>query len=414
MVDEISRSYNKESNNFNLDTVHSIGMDALYDGYIINLNDSDNRELWDAESCDENLCSEVMRDITAKMKENYPKIEGEFITKVIDVYNDGEVVGHLGINYYGPFFLNEEDFNFLNKLNTILIFVGMVAFIFSILIGVIIAKKISEPINKTVEAAKEISSGDYGVMINEKTDTREMEELIVAINNLATSLNKQENIRKQLTADIAHEFRTPLTTLQTHMEAMIEGVWEVDTHRLQSCHDEIIRISNMVKDLENLARVEGANLKLNKSEISLLEIGKKVVDNQVNDIKNKGLSVEIKGEDEKVIVDNDRITQVVINLLSNAIKYTNNGGIIKIEVFNAEDYVGLTIQDNGIGISKEELPYIFERFYRTDKSRNHTTGGSGIGLAIVKSIVNAHGGKVDVDSEIGKGSRFTIKIPKKV
>jgi signal transduction histidine kinase len=168
----------------------------------------------------------------------------------------------------------------------------------------------------------------------------------------------------------------------------------------------------MVKDLESLARVEGDNLKLNKSEISLLEIASKVVNNQEKDIKNKSLSVEVKGENTKLLADGDRITQVVINLLSNAIKYTNNGGIIKIEIFEMEDYLGLSIQDNGIGIGKDDLPFIFERFYRTDKSRSHTTGGSGIGLAIVKSIVIAHGGKVNVDSEIDKGSRFTIKIPK--
>ena len=412
IVDQVSKEYNKEEKNFDLDTVLSIGMDALYDGYIISLYDSDNKAIWDAESCDENLCSDVMKDITTKMKENYPKIDGEFITKVIDVNIDGKIVGSVEINYYGPFFLTDDDFNYLSNLNEILIVVGIVAFIVSIIIGVVIAKKISEPIRKTVEAAREISSGDYAVRIKEKTDTKEMDDLVVSINNLADSLQKQENIRKQLTADIAHEFRTPLTTLQTHLEAMIEGIWEADVNRLQSCHDEIIRISNMVKDLESLARVEGANLKLNKSEISLLEIASKVVNNQEKDIKNKNLLVEVKGKNTKLLADRDRITQVVINLLSNAIKYTNDGGIIKVEIFEMEDYLVLTVQDNGIGIGRDDLPFIFERFYRTDKSRNHTTGGSGIGLAIVKSIVIAHGGKVNVDSEIDKGSRFTIKIPK--
>lgn len=195
------------------------------------------------------------------------------------------------------------------------------------------------------------------------------------------------------------------------MEAMIEGIWEMDVCRLKSCHDEIIRISKMVKDLENLARVEGDNLKLNKSEISLLSIVEKVIGNFEKEIEKKGLVIDIKADDIKILADGDRITQVVINLISNAIKYTNNGGMIKINIFEEESYIGLKVEDNGIGISKEELPLIFERFYRTDKSRNHATGGSGIGLTIVKSIILAHNGKVEVDSELNKGSIFTVKLP---
>ena len=411
IVNDISKEYSIENKKFNLDAVHSIGMNALYDGYIIKLYDSKDISLWDAKECDGNLCEEVMMEITSSMEKNFPRLSGEFVSKEVDVNIQGEIVGKVEINYYGPFFLNDEDFNYLNSLNKVLILVGALAIIVSAFIGSVIAKKISEPIKKTVEATKQISTGEYKNRIEEGTNTIEVKELIISINNLAASLEKQENLRKALTADIAHEFRTPLTTLQTHMEAMIEGIWEADLNRLQSCHDEIRRISSMVKDLENLAKIESDNLKLNKSEISLIDISRKVVNNLQSETNKKRLSVNVSGEEIKVIADKARITQVISNLLTNAIKYTNYNGNILISVSQEEEFVVLEIIDNGIGIQKEELPYIFERLYRTDKSRNSATGGSGIGLTIVKSIVTAHGGKVVAISEFGKGSRFIVKLP---
>jgi len=316
------------------------------------------------------------------------------------------------IKYYGPFFLEEDDFQFLDSLNTILIGVGLFSLLFSVVVGIIMAKRLSDPINKAVDTAKQISDGRYNARIKEETNTKEVGELISSINNLAFSLEKQEKLRKQLTADIAHEFRTPLTTLQAHMEAMIEGIWEPEIYRLESCHDEIIRISKMVKDLESLARVENDNFKLNKTEINLLDIVKKSLSNFEVDIKKKSIILSIEGECSNVFADGDRISQVLINIISNAVKYTNEGGNINIKVSEIEGLVSLSIKDSGMGISQEDIPFVFERFYRGDKSRNKMTGGSGIGLAIVKSIVMAHEGKIELESDLGKGSCFTVKLPR--
>ena len=192
----------------------------------------------------------------------------------------------------------------------------------------------------------------------------------------------------------------------------IEGVWEPTGERLKSCHDEILRIGKIIQDLENLAKVESDNLKLDKTQINLNELSEKAVGNFAAEIDKKKLNVSIYGESSDTYADQNRVSQVIINLVSNAVKYTPEHGIIKIFISEDKQFVRLSVSDNGIGIPEDELPYVFERFYRADKSRNRMTGGSGIGLAIVKSIVTAHGGMVEADSHLNEGSRFVVKLPK--
>lgn len=412
IVNSIGLQFDKETNVWDVDFVHTIGMYALYDGYIVKVYDLQHQTVWDAEACDMNLCTEVMDDITHRMMVKYPKLNGKFTSKSFPVTQNGEVVGSVNISYFGPYFLSKDDFQFLDSLNKILVGIGIFSLIVSVLVGFLLAKRLSSPIYKTVGVTKKISGGDYGVRIKEESNTKEVDELIGSINHLADSLEKQENLRRQLTADVAHELRTPITTVQTHMEAIIEGVWEPTTERLQSCYDEMTRISKLVFDLENLAKVESSNLKLDKTQINIVDLSNKMVSNFETELKKKDLHVTVIGGCPDILADRDRINQVLTNLVSNAVKYTPNGGEIRITISETEDSVVFSIEDNGIGIPEKELPYIFERFYRADKSRNRMTGGSGIGLAIVKSIVTAHGGTVDLESRLNKGSCFMVALPK--
>jgi signal transduction histidine kinase len=172
------------------------------------------------------------------------------------------------------------------------------------------------------------------------------------------------------------------------------------------------RISRLVRDLESLAKVESGNSKLDRSMISLKELSNNAVLNFEAELKNKELRMSVEGSDSRIFADKYRIDQVLMNLMSNAIKYTPEGGNIDIRISETEDSVILEFEDNGIGIPEEELPLIFERFYRADKSRNRMTGGSGIGLAIVRSIIAAHGGTVEVRSSLNSGTCFTLTFPK--
>ncbi|MBK5246983.1 MAG: HAMP domain-containing protein [Peptostreptococcaceae bacterium] len=412
IVNSISLQFDKETDTWNLDFIHTIGMYALYDGYIIKVYDLKNQTLWDAEAFDMNLCTEVMDDIVHRMQVEHPKVNGKFTSKDFSLMQNNQIVGIANISYFGPYFLSKDDFQFLDSLNKILIGIGIFSLMISILVGFLMARRLSNPIYKIVGVTKQISGGDYSVRIKEVTSTKEVEELVRAVNHLAATLEKQENLRKQLTADVAHELRTPLTTVQTHIEAIIEGIWEPTTERMQSCYDEMTRINKLVSDLERLAKVESGNFKLNKTNINLLDLSNKMVSNFEMEFKNKNLNITAIGDCPDIIADSDRLNQVLMNLISNAIKYTLDGGEIRIIISETEDTAIFIIEDNGIGIAENEIPYIFERFYRADKSRNRMTGGSGIGLAIVKSIVTAHGGSVDVESRLNKGSTFVVTLPK--
>jgi signal transduction histidine kinase len=353
-----------------------------------------------------------MDDISREMRTRYPEVNGEFMTKDLALTLNGQRIGAVNIGYFAPYFFKENDFLFLDALNTVLVGSGVFSLVLAVIVGCVLARHVSNPIRKTVDLAKQMSGGDYAVRIEEKTGTRELDELMMSVNQLAQSLGKQESLRKQLTADVAHELRTPLTTVGTHIEAIIEGVWQPTPHRLSSCYEEIERIGKLVQDLENLARVESDNLKLDKTAVNLGELTEKTVRNLEAEVSDKKLSVSIVGNCPDIWADRGRIQQVLLNLLSNAVKYTPPGGTIRVVLSETEEAALLMVEDNGIGISQEELPLIFERFYRADKSRNRTSGGSGIGLAIVRSIVTAHGGKVTVESRLDQGSRFQVELPK--
>lgn len=412
IVSNLSRQYNSLTGEWNTDLIHTVGMYFLYDGFIIKVYDNKESIVWDAEVHDMSLCNEVMSDIAQRMKTKYPNIEGEITLKEYPLEQHGLKVGKVSITYYGPFFLDENDFNFINAFNGIILSVGGLALIIAIGIGWIMATKISKPITKAIKITHQISEGNYDIRFTEQPNLAELKDLMNSIHQLGDSLKKQEELRKQLTADVAHELRTPLATVGTHIEAMMEGIWEPTSERLQSCYEEIQRISKLVKELENLAKIESQTIKLNKTSVDLLSLVKTIVSGFEIEASNNDITLSVVGDSCLAFVDEDRIKQVVFNLLSNAIKYTKGPGKVMIEVIDKPESVTIRVEDNGIGISKEELPFIFERFYRADKSRNRKTGGAGIGLAIVKSLVQAHGGTIQVQSEIDQGSLFLVNLPK--
>ncbi len=409
----LSEQYLVQSKEWDLEYIHTIGMFSLYEGYILKVYDGEGTLLWDAQSHDMALCNRIMEDISERMRIKYPQLEGEFHSETYPLTRNGLKIGTVSISYFGPFFLTENDFRFLDSLNKVLIGVGFASLILSILIGHLLARRISRPILKTVDATKMIADGNYGVRLEEKTDTRELHMLVDSINHLSASLETLEKLRKQLTEDVAHELRTPITILQSHIEALIEGVWEPTKERLESCYEETMRISKLVNDLEQLAKIEHSNMKLKKSGFSIQEMMRKIAATFEKELTERKLNFLQKGPEIQLYGDPDRMEQVLVNLLSNAVKYSESGGNITFTAFESEDMAGFSITDDGIGIAGEELPFIFERFYRADKSRSRSTGGSGIGLTIVKSIVEAHEGRVEVISKLKEGSTFTVLLPKR-
>lgn len=412
ITSSISQQYTLDTNQWNTDYVHAIGMFSLYEGYIIKVYNKEGEILWDAQAHDMRLCHQIMDEISTRMRIEYPQLDGEFYATEYPLINSGQRIGTVSISYFGPFYLNDNDFRFLRSLNIVLLGVGGFSLVASLLVAHFLAKRISRPILKTVEATKLIADGNYTIRLEEDSRTKELKLLVESVNHLASSLETLEKLRKQLTEDVAHELRTPITILQSYIEAMMEGVWEATPERLQSCFDEALHIGKLVGNLEHLAKIESENLKLEKEEVDLYSVIDKVVNTFDKGTEEKQVTVDIREPHTVAYADRDRIQQVVVNLFMNAVKYSGKKCHVQIELFETTEITGFYMEDNGIGIPSEELPYIFERFYRADKSRNRLTGGSGIGLTIVKSIVEAHGGRVSVESKLGEGSRFTVILPK--
>lgn len=411
IVSSLSETFLPIYNDWEEEEIHAIGMSALYTGFIIQVRDKGGTVVWDAETHDMGLCNQVRNEIVSRMEKDSNLKNGEFSTHEYDLKQEQVKIGSVRISFYGPYFYSQDDFHFLQALTMISYLIGGIAVLLATGIGFLLARNISKPILHAVHATNEIANGNYTVRNLPDTKVIELNELASSINKLADSITAQELLRKQMTADVAHELRTPLTAVSTHLEAMIDGIWEPTSKRLTSCHEEVNRIISIVKDLEQLEVFENKQYQLRYSTFFLDELVKKVCNNFTIQIEEKQLQLLLEADRVELHADYDRITQVVVNLLSNAVKYTNEGDRIHIRVCKEKEKVVLYLKDSGIGISKEQLPYIFERFYRVDKSRNRKTGGAGIGLTIVSSIVSAHGGNITVDSDKGIGTTVRVEFP---
>ena len=412
-VNLISQQYEEETG-WKGANIENIGVSALTNGLIVKVKDASGRMIWDAMAHNNGICTSMLAHMAQNMSSRYPHFEGGYVEADYPVTYNFKRVGSVSIGYYGPYYFNDNDLAFINTLNKMLISVGIFALLFALVLGSVMARRLSLPISRVIASAGQIAKGYFDDRISDKSNTKEIGQLTSTINNLAETLEKQEVLRKRLSGDVAHELRTPLATLQSHLEAMIDGIWKPDAERLKSCHEEILRINRMVGDLEKLARYESENLILNKTYFDVSRLIQRIMKNFENDFAVKEIETSFSGDVERINADKDKISQVVINLISNALKYTPQGGSVEIRVKGCGTETELVVRDTGMGIPPEDLPHIFERFYRADKSRNRMTGGSGIGLAIVKAIIEAHKGSIMVQSELNKGTEFTVILPKQI
>ena len=322
---------------------------------------------------------------------------------------DEAFTAYMKENLVNKTFSVQTHMEFLNLVATIVVMVGIILLISYIIIGVLLTKSISEPIRYIENKAKDILNGNLNRDIEVETNIMEIRSLTDTINQLSADLREQEKVRKQLTSDIAHEIRTPITNVNSHLEAIIDGVWEATPERLGSIKEEVERLSQIVLDFRQLCCYDDKRIVLNKTKINIKRLIECNVESFRAKIVDKNLSVSVFGEEATAIIDKNRMAQAFVNLISNAIRYSNPGGTIEITVEKIDGKVQVSVADEGIGIGKQHIPYIFERLYRTDESRARATGGSGIGLTITKSIVDAHGGEIFVRSTEGVGSTFVIR-----
>lgn len=329
-----------------------------------------------------------------------------------DIIARGERVGQVFFTVL-PFDKSPES-NFLNNFNKIMYYAVAVMLIIAAMIAIFMAYRISTPVLNAARRAQQISMGKYTVEGQNASDITELQTLIESVDRLGRGLEEQEELRKRLMSDIAHELRNPVAVIKSHLEAIEDGVWEPTPGRIRLTVSEVDRLSQLIREVEKLTSIEGAAHSLSVEETDASSVVEKA--SLVFDPLYKNKGVELKRDIEPGVMmqlDGAKMRQVVENLLSNALRYTDAGGSVTVALTGGEKEMTVSVADTGIGIAAKDLPYIFERFYRTDVSRARTSGGIGIGLAIVKAIVEAHGGTIEVESEPGKGTRFTVKIPKR-
>lgn len=410
IIDSIRSKY--VNGEWELSSIQQIGEDAISNGIFVDLYDKDSNLVWGAMTYNKNMCHMVMGSIENNMNYMINKNKSNYTEKLFEIKNlDNEIIGNIKIGSYGLLYYMDNDVDFLKEINKVITSIGIVMVLITIFIAILISNNISKPVEVVSNMANLIGDGDYDNKIDYDSNIVEIDVLIKSINNLSAKLEEQENLRKRLTTDISHELRTPLTSIQTHLEAMIDGIWEPDTERLNSVNEEVIRLTNLVNQLQNLAKFDSEKSKLNLAKVNVKNLIMNVVYNNQGKALEKNINIECDLESIDSYLDKDKISQVIVNLLSNAIRYTNNGGKIFISSYKENNNLKIQFKDNGIGIPKENIKYIFERFYRVDESRGKNTGGIGVGLTIVKSIIDLHQGTIEVRSELNKGSEFIVILP---
>ena len=378
--------------------VKKIGVRALQDGLILVLKNTDNKIIWEPSQTLLHRATNT-KNIDSMNKKNVAiKINSKKVALVQFSYNDA-----LGYT--------RHDVAFINDLRISLAGISIFVFLVAIVIAIWIARDLSRPLRQIVSFTQAVASGDYRNQLPQQTQIVEVNELVNVTNELSRQLSKNQALRERLSSDIAHELRTPLTTIQGSLEAMIDGIWPIDEARLVSLNDEVIRLTHLINNIENIASIEHREDKLIKVDTDLSKLIQQVLNNFQSNLEEKRITLDYQTEKIIVAIDPNKINQVITNLLSNAIKFTQTKGKIIIKLKRVADNVVLTIEDNGSGIAEKDVPHVFDHFYMADPARNRQQGGQGIGLAIVKAIVVAHGGSVSVDSELGVGTIFTVKIP---
>ncbi len=279
------------------------------------------------------------------------------------------------------------------------------------MLSVILITQVLSPLRLLTRATEHIARGDlsHRVILKARDEFGRLGE---SFNRMIDNLSRSETARKTMTADIAHELRTPVTIIQGNLEAILDGVYSADTETIAPIYEETLHLGRLIDDLRDLALAESGELHLSKEPTDILVLVNQVVET-VNASLEGGPRVLVSAPEElpAVPLDSMRMRQVLANLLSNALRYTPEEIEIRVEIEVWENMLVLRVLDRGPGIPEDELPHLFERFYRGDEARTRATGGSGLGLAIAKQWVEAHGGKINASNRSEGGACFTILLP---
>ena len=324
---------------------------------------------------------------------------------------DDKQVGIVAVtSTFGIF--NELQAKFVEEVNRTLLVAALFAIAAVVAIGIIQSQSILKPVQQLADAALKVAKGDYSqrVKVNRKDELGDMAE---AFNSMAGDLALQQELRRKSMADIAHELRTPLSIIQIDLESLEDGLMEFTPDNIRLIRNEAAHLNAMVEDLRLLSQADAGELRIELTKVEIGSIVREIIERQWNLMREKQLTLDYQLPDNEVFImgDTQRLSQILINLINNAVQHTAAGGKIVINAEQNGNFVDISVQDNGEGIPAEDLPYVFERLYRVEKSRSRDEGGTGLGLSIARSLVEAQGGTISVESAEGYGSTFKIRLP---
>ncbi|AFM41704.1 signal transduction histidine kinase [Desulfosporosinus acidiphilus SJ4] len=310
--------------------------------------------------------------------------------------------------------INPQDVQFQSSVLYSILFAGSLALAFGIILSYFTSRHLVTPLKRLTQAADRIGKGHLDERVDILTKD-EVGQLAVAFNVMVNNLKRQETLRKQFTADIAHELRTPLTSIKSYIEAFQDNVLPADEENLSSIHEEIDRLVDLASDLRDLNVAEMGALTPSFEPVDINHLLETVIRNLTPLMQEKQLALNWNPPPASVMMQGDGrlLTRLFYNLIHNAYRYSNIGGQVTVTLTPDPDCSTIRVKNTGSGIPEEELPFIFERFYRADKSRTRETGGSGIGLALVRQITTLHQGTIEVQSKVGQETEFIVQLPLK-
>ena len=305
--------------------------------------------------------------------------------------------------------LTPEEQHLSHSLDQLHLVAGAAAAVAAAVAALILAETLTRPLRRIRSTAERLEQGDLDARTEPGAEP-ETAALARTLNRLAETLEHEEQLRKENVADLAHELRTPVNGLLSRIEAAQDGVLPAESN-LAAMHAEAQRMTRLLDDLARLADAQRPGMLVHKSPLNLGDLAASVARSFQPHFETAGIHLTVRTDDATVSADAARLEQVIANLLSNALRYTNRGGAASLSVSRADGEAVIEVADTGIGIAAEDLRHIYTRFWRADRSRSRSTGGTGIGLAIVHELVRAHDGHIDVDSTPGAGSRFRVYLP---
>lgn len=398
IVSTLEDSYARNGG-WDADDLSSVVAPMLMDGGQLRVRDGSGRVVWDVSTSGENG---HVTDVHREMMASGPLGAESHLPLSVD----GESVGTADLRLPQAGLL-PHDVEFRTSINRVLFGAGLGVALLAILGGVLVARRATRPARALTEASRSLAAGDRSKRVPEEGPI-EFEAMGRAFNAMAASLDEEDRLRRRFAADVAHELRTPLAILRSSVEGMQDEVLAATPDQLASLHEEVLRLTRLVDDLETVAAADAVGFSLNVQPLALDRLGMEARTDFEGAFASEGIALEVEVEPVEILGDPLRLRQVIDNLLSNALKFTPSGGTIALTIRRGEGEAIVTVADNGVGIPEGEVPHVFDRFFRGTNSRAR---GSGIGLSVAHDLVGAHSGTIAVDSKIGKGTTFTVRLP---